>query len=111
VNNFFLEKGVKVIRSPSEIIALIKSYDNTTKSNLSKDVQRASHSLNNCVTPLLQLPQNVSDKILKPLDTKRLFKSNINVPLEVSESKDQQECKMVVNVSPNNLRSKKLVSH
>lgn len=97
---------MKVVRSPSEIIALIKSCDNTTKNNLSNDDQHVIHSTKNCVVPLLQISQNTPKKILKPLGAKNVLKSNINV----SEPEDQQESKMIVNLSPNNLRSKKLVS-
>jgi len=97
---------VKVVRSPSEIIALIKSCDNTTKNNLSNDDQHAIHSTENCVVPLLQISQNTPEKILKSVGAKSVFKSNINV----SEPDDQQKSKMIGNLSSDNLKSKKSVS-
>lgn len=98
---------MKVVRSSSEILALIKSCDDLTK-DVFKDVQHASHSIENSVVPHLQIFHNSPKKILKPLGTKNIFKSNLNVSPKVTESKDQ-ESKVTVNLLPNNIRSKKLV--
>lgn len=103
----FLEKGVKVIRSSSEILALIKSCDNTTTSNEPKVVQPVGHSIKNYCTPLLPSPENVHRKKLKPLGIKRIIKSNVT---QVVKSEDQKEIKLVVTEPSNNLKTKKLVT-
>jgi len=95
---------VKVIRTPSEILALIKTCDITTIKNVSSPVQPASHIIKNCVTPL-QLPQNIPTKILKPVVHKTIVKPNIHV----SKIQDQQEVKENVTLPSNTLGSKKLV--
>ncbi|XP_022183703.1 DNA repair and recombination protein RAD54B-like [Myzus persicae] len=96
-----IEKGVKVIRTPSEILALIKTCDSTTIKNVSGAVQPASHSIKKCDTPL-QLPQNVPKKILKSVVHRTIIKPNILV----SKIEDQQEVKENV-VQPSNILGSK----
>lgn len=95
---------MKVIRTPSEILALIKTCDNTTIKNVSAAIQPTSHTIKNCVTPL-QLPQNIPKKILKSVVHKTIIKPNIHV----TEIDDQQEVKENVTQPSNTLGSKKLV--
>lgn len=95
---------MKVIRTPSEILALIKTCDSTTINNASAAVQSSSHTIKNCNIPL-QLPQNIPKKILKSVEYKTTIKPNINV----SEIGDQQDVKENVTQTSNTLGSKKLV--
>ncbi|KAL4091467.1 hypothetical protein QTP88_026155 [Uroleucon formosanum] len=97
-----IKKGVKVIRTPSEILALIKTCDSTTINNASAAVQSSSHTIKNCNIPL-QLPQNIPKKILKSVEYKTTIKPNINV----SEIGDQQDVKENVTQPSNTLGSKK----
>jgi len=95
---------VKVIRTPSEILALIKTHNSTTINNVSAAVQPASHTIKNCDTPL-QRPQNILKKIQKSVEHKTIIK-----PIKhVSEIDDQQEVKENVTQPSNTLESKKLV--
>lgn len=95
-------KGVKVIRTPSEILALIKTHNSTTINNVSAAVQPASHTIKNCDTPL-QRPQNILKKIQKSVEHKTIIK-----PIKhVSEIDDQQEVKENVTQPSNTLESKK----
>jgi len=89
---------VKVIRTPSEILALIKTCDIKTIKNVSCAVQPAS------VTPL-QLPQNIPTKILKSVVHKTIIKPNV----DVSKIEDQQEVKENISLPSNTLGSKKFV--
>lgn len=104
-----LEKGVKVVRSPSEILAFLKSCDTSAEKNVYEDVQLTSCSTTNCVTTLTQNTQNVPKKLFKPLGPKRMFKSNVHASPQVSESKHLQETKDIVNQQSNTLKNKKLV--
>lgn len=102
---FFVEKGVKVVRSPSEILELIKSYDSTTLKSTPEVVQLADHSNKNCVTSSLKCSQDVP-KTLPHIGPKRILKSNILG--QVSDSKVHQEIKEDAALLSNNL-NKKLV--
>lgn len=95
---------MKVIRTPSEILALIKTHDSTTINNVSAAVQPASHTIKNCDTPL-QLPQNIPKKIQKSVGHRTIIKPNKHV----SEIDDQQEVKENVIQPSNTLGNKKLV--
>lgn len=104
----FLEKGVKVIRSSSEILTLIKSCDTSTVKNVSEDVQQTNCPTANCISPLAQHTQNVPKKLFKHLGPKRIFKPNV-LP-QISESKHFEETKDTVTQQSNSLKNKKLVS-
>jgi len=95
---------VKVIRTPSEILALIKTHDSTTTNNVSAAVQPASHTIKNCDTPS-QLPQNILKNIQKSVEHKTIVKPNKHA----SAIDDQQEVKENVTQPSNTLESKKLV--
>lgn len=102
----FLEKGVKVVRSPSEILELIKSYDSTTLKSTPEVVQPADHSNKNCVTSSLTCSQGVPKTLPKHIGPKRILKSSILG--QVSGSKVHQETKEDAALLSNNL-IKKLV--
>jgi len=95
---------VKVVRSPSEILALIKTCDSTTIKNDSSAVQPASSTINNYASPL-QLSQNISKKVLNSIQHKKILKPNVRA----SEIEDHQEVKENVTQTSNILGSKKLV--
>lgn len=102
----FVEKGVQIVRSPSEILELIKSCDNDPVKSVSEVIQPASDSIENCVPSSLKLPQNISKKVSKSIGPKRIFKPNVHV--QVSNSGDQQEIKNNA-IQPLNSTNRKLV--
>lgn len=106
----FLEKGVKVIRSCSEILSIIKSYDNTPTKSVSEAVQSTINPIQKCDTPLIQIPQNVPKKLLKPIGPKRILKPNVPITPQVPIAVDQQEIKEISTQPVNSLGSKKFVS-
>lgn len=98
---------MKVVRTSSDILALIKSCDNANTKDEQKVVKPAiDHSItNNCITSLIDIPQNVQKKTLRPLGPKRIFKPNIKIV-----SKVEQEVTNIDTQSLNSSGSKKLVS-
>lgn len=110
----FLVKGVTVVRSPLEVLALIKSCNDTTNGNVSEEVQPDSNQIkNNCETSLLKLPQKVPTKILTNIGSKRKFITNVRTSPRVSESRSQQKNtnsnKQLVTTQTDSLGNKKLV--
>lgn len=104
--HIFLDKGVKVVRSPSDILALIKSCDSSSDKAVCEIALPASLPVNNCVSPFTELPQNVPQKIIKTIGPKRMIKSNVR--LQAFESEHNQEVKDVPTQPPtSSLRSKK----
>lgn len=108
----FLEKGVKVVRSPSEILALIKSCDNTTTTatDVPETIESPTYPKESSVVPLLQVPQNIQKKILKPIGPRRIFKPNLHVSAQTPEIECKKEIKETVAQPSNSLNSKKSVS-
>lgn len=106
--NVFLEKGVRVVRSSSEILSLIRSCDDTSSKNASEAIQPTSNSIKNSVTPLLQIPQNIPKKLSKSIGPKLILKSNVLTTPQVPAILDHQEIKEISTRPLNN--SKKLVS-
>lgn len=103
-----LEKGVKVVRSPSEILALIKSCDNISTKEVPEAIHpiAVDHPINK--TSAFQVPQNILKKTFRPLGPNRLFKPNVDIH-EVSESVDQQENKNIDTQTLNITGNKKLI--
>ncbi|XP_025414359.1 DNA repair and recombination protein RAD54B-like isoform X2 [Sipha flava] len=103
-----LEKGVKVVRSQSDILALIKSCDNTTTiaTDVSETFEPPSCAKESPVVPPLQVPQNVPKIKLKPIGP-RILKSNLPVSAQIPEVECKKEIKETVVQSSNSLNSKK----
>lgn len=103
-----------VVRSPLEVLALIKSCSDTTNENVFEEVQPGCNRIkNNCETSRLKLPQIAPTKILKDIGSKRKFTTNVRVSPWVSESKSEQENtnsnEQLVSTQTDSLGSKKLV--
>lgn len=98
---------MKVVRSGSEILSLIKSCDDTALKNVSEDIQPPNDSIKNCVTPLLQIPHNIPKKLSKPIGPKRILKPNVTT--QVPDILDHQEIKEISTQPLNSSRTKKLV--
>lgn len=94
------------MRSPSEILELIKSCDNAPIKSEPEVIQPASDSIENCVPSSLKLPQNIPKKVSKSIGPKKIFKPNVHV--QVSNSGDQQKIKNVA-IQPLNSTNRKLV--
>lgn len=110
----FLEKGMTVVRSPLEVLALIKSCNDTNNENMPKAIQFDNNLVKeNCGTPLLQFSQKKPTKILKDISSKRKCTTNVHVYPQVSEINNQQEIKIsnnqIVSIQTNSLKIKKLV--
>lgn len=101
---------MKVIRSSSEILALIDSCNNTTTNNVLEVVQPDNNFIKDCVATLPNNSQNSPKKVLKPLGSRRMLKSNINITSRVSEHKPDQYLVKKIDIQPsNNIRNGKSV--
>lgn len=102
----FLEKGVKVVRSTSEILNLIKSCDDTTVINVHDTVQPASHPVTNILKLPLELPHNGLKKSMKSIGPKRMINTVKHQPTDVG---NQPNSKEIVAHPFNNSSSKRLI--
>lgn len=105
----FLDKGVKVVRSPSDILALIKSCDSSADAQstvASEIVEPDSVPIDDFVSPFAELPQNVPQKILKTIGPRRAFKSTVRTQTFESE-RNREVVKDVLTQPTDSLRSKK----
>jgi len=98
------KQQIKNVRSPSEILAFIKSCDKPTKTHTPGVIQSACHPVGDCVNSLSQPSDNVHKKVLGTIGPKRKFKS------QFSNSENEQKINMVATQSSNSSKNKKLVS-
>lgn len=96
---------MKVVRSPSEILELIKSYDSTTLKSTPEVILSADHSNKYCDTSL-KCSKDIPKTLPKHIGPKRILKSNIRG--QVSDLKVHHEIEEGAAFLSNNL-NKKLV--
>lgn len=101
---------MKVVRSGSEILSLIKSCDDTSLKNVSETIQVTSDSIKNCVTPLLQITHNIPKILSKSIGPRRILKPNVLITPQVSAISNHQEIKEVSTQPLNSSGTKKFVS-
>lgn len=103
-----------MVRSPLEVLALIKSCNDTNNEHVSETIKPDCNLIkNNCETPLLQLPHKAPTKIFKEIGSKRKCITNVHMSPQVSEFTKQQENTnnngQLVSTQTNCLSNKKLV--